>query len=119
VCKIRYLGGPSTIYRAGRGGLGTCEYFFLKHRLQSRIPDTEKGYSTPQNPKLGSGKPATFFLHNPTSRGDRPASPPEFSASHFSRNNSDLETPIVLVRPLPSTTQVAGDLRVKAMGGMV
>ena len=40
------------------------------------------------------GKIAALFLNIPTSRGDRPASPPGFSASRFSRNFSDLETPI-------------------------
>ena len=44
--------------------------------------------------KLGYGKIAALFLNIPTSRGDRPASPPGFSASRFSRNFSDLETPI-------------------------
>jgi hypothetical protein len=44
--------------------------------------------------KLGCGKIAAFFLHIPTSCGDRPASPPDFSASRFSRNFSDLEAPI-------------------------
>ena len=55
---------------------------FLKHRSQSRIPGTEKGYL---KKKLGSGKPAAFFLHIPISREGRSASPPEFSASRFSR----------------------------------
>jgi hypothetical protein len=40
--------------------------------------------------KLGCGKIAALFLHIPTSRGDRLASPPDFSASRFSRNFSDL-----------------------------
>jgi hypothetical protein len=44
--------------------------------------------------KLGYGKIAALFLNVPTSRGDRPASPPGFSASRFSRKFSDLETPI-------------------------
>jgi hypothetical protein len=42
----------------------------------------------PQKP--GSGKPTNFFLCIPTGRGDRSASPPEFSASHFSRKFPDL-----------------------------
>ena len=49
--------------------------------------------------KLDSGKRAAFSLHIPTSRGGRSASPPEFSASRFSRKFSDLGTPIVLTEP--------------------
>ena len=56
------------------------------------IADT--GYRKGLSRKLGYGKIAALFLHIPTSRGDRPASPPDFSASRFSRNFSDLETPI-------------------------
>jgi hypothetical protein len=52
------------------------------------------GYRKGLSRKLGCGKIAALFLHIPTSRGDRPASPPDFSASRFSRNFSDLETPI-------------------------
>jgi hypothetical protein len=52
------------------------------------------GYRKGLSRKLGYGKIAALFLHIPTSRGDRPASPPDFSASRFSRNFSDLETPI-------------------------
>ena len=50
--------------------------------------------------KLGSGKPATFFLHTwcciptPTGRGNRPVPPPGFSVSRFSRKFSDLGSPI-------------------------
>ena len=43
------------------------------------------------------------FLHIPTSRGDRSASPPESSVSYFSRNFSDLETSTVFTEP-PSTS---------------
>ena len=66
---------------------------FLKCRLQSRIPGTERDCDTSK--KLGSGKPVTFFLHTPTSRGDRFTSPPGFSVpvSHFSRKFSDLGSP--------------------------
>jgi hypothetical protein len=60
---------------------------FLKHQLQLRTPGAEKGPSQ----KLGSGKPVAFFLHIPKSREGRLASPPEFSASPFSRIFSDLE----------------------------
>jgi hypothetical protein len=44
--------------------------------------------------KLGCGKIAAHFLHIPTSRGDRSASPPDFSVSYFSRKFSDLDTHI-------------------------
>jgi hypothetical protein len=52
------------------------------------------GYRKGLSRKPGCGKIAALFLHIPTSRGDRPASPPNFSASRFSRKFSDLETPI-------------------------
>jgi hypothetical protein len=52
------------------------------------------GYRKRLSRKLGCRKIAAHFLHIPTSRGDRSASPPDFPASYFSRNFSDLETPI-------------------------
>jgi hypothetical protein len=57
------------------------------------------GYRKGLSRKLGYGKIAALFLHIPTSRGDRPASPPNFSASRFSRNFYDLETPIIFTEP--------------------
>ena len=73
---------------------------FLKRRLLytvdadcgSLIANT--GYRKGISRKLGSGKPAAFFLHIPTSRGGRSAPPPEFSASYIPRKISDLEAPI-------------------------
>jgi hypothetical protein len=47
------------------------------------------GYRKGLPRKLGCGKIAAPFLNIPTSRRDRPASPPDFS-----RKFSDLETPI-------------------------
>ena len=64
------------------------------------------GYRKGLSQKLGSGKPEAFFLHIPTGRGGRSASPPEFSASYFSRKFSDLETPIYRA-PLYSTRRTA------------
>jgi hypothetical protein len=52
------------------------------------------GYRKGLSRRLSCGKIAALFLHIPTSRGDRPAPPPGFSAPRFSRNFSDLETPI-------------------------
>jgi hypothetical protein len=50
------------------------------------------GYRKGLSRKLSYGKIAALFLHIniPMSRGDRPASPPNLSASRFSRNFSDL-----------------------------
>ena len=41
-------------------------------------------------------QPSHTCSHELASRGDRPVSPPEFSASRFSRKFSDLERPILV-----------------------
>jgi hypothetical protein len=56
--------------------------------------NTNTGHRKGLPQKPGSRKPATFFLHIPTSCGDRPASLPGFSASHFPRFFFDLEASI-------------------------
>jgi hypothetical protein len=66
--------------------------------------------------KLGyciTGKIAALFLNIPTSRGDRPASPPGFSASRFSRNFSDLETPIYRAPLYMRTGDGSREIRIK------
>ena len=57
------------------------------------MPDAEKGYlENRATVRKNRGSLPKYDI--PMSRGDRPASPPGFSASRFSRNFSDLETPI-------------------------
>ena len=66
----------------------------VKRCFKTPVVIANAGYRKRLSRKLGYGKIAALFLNIPTSRGDRPASPPGFSASRFSRNFSDLETPI-------------------------
>jgi hypothetical protein len=74
------------------GSVNRCFLCFKTPVIIANTGYRRKGLSR----KLGCGKIAALalFLHIPTSRGDRPASPPDFPASRFSRNFSDLETPI-------------------------
>jgi hypothetical protein len=62
--------------------------------LKTPVIIANTGHRKGLSRKLGCGKIAPLFLHIPTSRGDRSASPPDFPASYFSRKFSDLETPI-------------------------
>jgi hypothetical protein len=66
------------------------------------------GYRKGPSQKLSYGKIAALFLHIPTGRGDRPASPPDFSASCFSRKFSDLEAPRALFTEPPSMVHPNG-----------
>ena len=73
---------------------GTVEGGSVNRCFKTPVIIANTGYRKGLSRKLGCEKIAALFLHIPTSRGDRPASPLDFSAFRFSRNFSDLETPI-------------------------
>jgi hypothetical protein len=79
-----------------RSGGTTVEGGSVNRCFKTPVIISNTGYRKRLSRKLGCGKIAALFLHVPTSRGDinRPASPPDFSVSRFSRNFYDLETPI-------------------------
>jgi hypothetical protein len=72
------------------GVRGTVEGGSVNRCFKTPVIITNTGYRKGLSRKLSCGKIAALFLHIPTSRGDRPASPPDFSESRFSRKFSDL-----------------------------